>query len=54
MQRAGEIETVTEMSGTTLRLAEEAVNNINTVTTWKSAVTVIKGVMDTVTPIAAV
>ncbi|KAH9960961.1 hypothetical protein BGW80DRAFT_922078 [Lactifluus volemus] len=40
----------TEMSRTTLRRAEEAVNAIKT---WNSAVNVIKLVMDTVGPIAA-
>jgi hypothetical protein len=45
---------VTETSRATLRRAEEAIDKINAVTTWKSAVAVIKRVMDTVTPIAAV
>jgi hypothetical protein len=36
---------------TTLRRAEEAINAIDT---WKSAVNVIKWVMDTISPIAAV
>jgi hypothetical protein len=43
-----------ETSRTALRRAEEAVTNINMIKTWKSAVTNIKWVMDTVTPIAAV
>jgi hypothetical protein len=43
-----------ETSRTALRRAEEAINNVNTIKTWKSAVTNIKWVMDTVTPIAAV
>ena len=54
VQRAGDSEAVTETSRTGLRRAEEAVNTINTVTTWKCAVTVVKRVMDAVTPIAAV
>jgi hypothetical protein len=44
----------TEASRTALHHAEEAVTNISTIKTWKSAVTNIKWVMDTVTPIAAV
>jgi hypothetical protein len=43
-----------ETSRAALRRAEEAINNINTINTWKSAVTNLKWVMDTVTPIAAV
>jgi hypothetical protein len=54
VQRAGDSETVAETSRTGLRRAEEAVNIVNAVTTWKSAVTVIKRVMDVVTPIAVV
>jgi hypothetical protein len=44
----------TEMPRTTLCRAEEAINTINTIKTWKSAVNVIKRVMDTVKPIVAV
>jgi hypothetical protein len=44
----------TETSRATLCRAEEAINTINTTETWKSAVNVIKWVMDTVSPIAAV
>jgi hypothetical protein len=44
----------TEMSRTTLRRAEEAIDSINTMQTWKSAVNAIKWVMDTVKPIVAV
>jgi hypothetical protein len=44
----------TEMSRDTIRRAQEAVDNIDTIKTWKSAVNVIKWVMDTVSPIAAV
>jgi hypothetical protein len=47
-------ESQTEMSRTALHRAEEAINDINTIQTWQSAVTNIKWVMDTVTPIAAV
>jgi hypothetical protein len=54
VERAGDSETVAETSRTGLRRAEEAVNIVNAVTTWKSAVTVIKRVMDVVTPIAVV
>jgi phage tail sheath protein FI len=43
-----------ETSRTALRRAEEATNNISTIKTWKHAVTNLKWVMDTVTPIAAV
>jgi hypothetical protein len=38
----------------TLRYAEEAINAINTINTWKSAVNILKRIMDTVTPIAGV
>jgi hypothetical protein len=44
----------TEISRHTLRRAEEAINTINTTETWKRAVNIIKRVMDTVSPIAAV
>ena len=44
----------TETSRTALRGAEDAINGINTTKTWKGAVNVIKWVMDTVSPIAAV
>jgi hypothetical protein len=43
-----------ETSSTALRRAEEAINNINTIGTWRSAVTNIKRVMDIVAPIVAV
>jgi hypothetical protein len=43
-----------ERSRTALRRAGVAINNINTIKTWKSAVTNIKWVMDAVTPIVAV
>jgi hypothetical protein len=43
-----------EISRTALLRAEQAITNVNTIKTWKSAVTNIKLVMDTVTPIAAV
>jgi hypothetical protein len=44
----------TEMSRTALSRAEEAINVIDTIKTWESAVSTIKWVMDTVTPIASV
>jgi hypothetical protein len=44
----------TETPRATLSRAEEAMNNINTIKTWRSAVNVIKRVMDTVSPIVAV
>jgi hypothetical protein len=44
-------ESQTEMSRTALHCAEES---ISTIKTWKRAVSVIKWVMDTVSPIAAV
>jgi hypothetical protein len=44
----------TETSRATLSRAEEAMNTMNTIKTWESAVNVIKWVMDTVSPIAAV
>ena len=47
-------ESQTETSRTALGRAEEAINDINTMKTWQKAVTNIKWVMDTVTPIAAV
>jgi hypothetical protein len=47
-------ESQTETSRSALRRAEEAVKDINTIKTWQKAVTNIKWVMDTVTPIAAV
>jgi hypothetical protein len=43
-----------ETSRATLSRAEEAINTMNTIKTWSSAVNVIKRVMDTVSPIAAV
>jgi hypothetical protein len=43
-----------EMSRTALRRAEGAITNVNTIKTWKRAVTNIKWVMDAITPIAAV
>jgi hypothetical protein len=48
------VESQTETSRTALRRAEEAINDINTMKTWQSAVKNIKRVMDTVTQIAAV
>jgi hypothetical protein len=47
-------ESQTEMSRTAISRAEEAINVIDTIKTWESAVTAIKWVMDTVTPIASV
>jgi hypothetical protein len=44
----------TEELRTTLHRAEEAIDTINTVNTWKTALNSIKWVMDTVGPIAAV
>jgi hypothetical protein len=44
----------TETSRATLSRAGEAMNTMNTIKTWSSAVNVIKRVMDTVSPIAAV
>jgi hypothetical protein len=44
----------TEMSRTALSRAEEAIDVIDTIKTWESAVSAIKWVMDTVTPIASV
>jgi hypothetical protein len=44
----------TEMSRTALSRAEEAINVIDTIKIWESAVSAIKWVMDTVTPIASV
>jgi hypothetical protein len=41
-------------NATELHHAEEAINAINTINTWKSAVNIIKRVMDTVSPIAGV
>jgi hypothetical protein len=47
-------ETQTEMSRTALCRAEGDIITINTTKTWKSVVSVIKLVMDAVSPIAAV
>ena len=44
----------TEMSRAALSRAEEATNVIDTIKTWESAVSAIKWVMDTATPIASV
>jgi hypothetical protein len=52
VQPTAESQTVTSRAA--LRRAEEAVKDINTIKTWQKAVTNIKWVMDTVTPIAAV
>jgi hypothetical protein len=41
-------------TATDLDRAEEAITAINTINTWKSAVNIIKRVMDTVSPIAGV
>jgi hypothetical protein len=41
-------------NATDLDRAEEAINAINTINTWKRAVNITKRVMDTVTPIAGV
>jgi hypothetical protein len=43
-----------ETSRTALRRAEETISTINTINTWKGAVNVVKWVMDTISPIAAV
>jgi hypothetical protein len=47
-------ESQTEISRTALSRAEEAINVVDTIKTWESAVSAIKRVMDTVTPIASV
>jgi hypothetical protein len=41
-------------NATDLHRAEEAINAINTINTWISAVNIIKRVMDAVSPIAGV
>jgi hypothetical protein len=43
-----------DMSRDILDRADKAVNKINTIKTWKSAVNIMKWVMDTVRPVAAV